>query len=156
MSSYWGSGAPKVYLIDNSGGATRTITLGTPDKGGREFYWEIVADPKTNPLTKKLMPRRFGFRPVFRLAYSGPVSETVEDLVEIVNSTWQIKVEPYSSVPGLNFFASVTDFKTAHKDGWVAYDMVEIVFTGIELRPNIPNFDNYYTVSRNKSIYTAP
>jgi len=152
MSSYWGSGVPIIHLLDHTGAIDRTVTLGTPEKGGREFYWDLVADPKTNPLTKVLMPRRFGFRAMFRLSYSGAVSETVEDLVDIVNSTLQIKVIPYSNVPGLNFFATVSSFKTAHKDGYVNYDSVEIIFSGIELKPNIPNFDTYYTVSRNKSI----
>lgn len=152
MSSYWGTGNPKIYLMDRTAGYSREITLGTPEKGGREFYWELVADPKTNPLTKVYMPRRFGFRAALRLSYSGAVSETVEDLVEIANSKLQIKVVPYSSVVALNFLAAVTSLKTSHKDGYVNYDAVEIVFTGLELKENIPNFDIYYTVSRNKSI----
>jgi|LAHU01.1.fsa_nt_gb hypothetical protein len=152
MSSYWGTGNPLISLMDRTAGYSRDITLGTPEKGGREFYWELVADPKTNPLTRIYMPRRFGFRAVLRLSYSGAISETVEDLVEISNSKLQIKVVPYSSVPALNFLAAVTGFKTSHKDGYVNYDAAEIIFTGLELKENIPNFDIYYTVSRNKSI----
>ena len=156
MASFWGSGNPKIYLMDATGAINREMALGTPEKGGRDFWWALEADPKVNPLTKVHMPRRFGFRPYFRLSYSGPISETVEDLVEIANWTLQIKVVPYSSVTGLNFFAAVQDFKTGHKDGLVAYDTAEILFVGLELKPNIPNFDVYYTVSRNKSIYVAP
>jgi hypothetical protein len=156
MASFWGTGAPKVNLRDYTGAINRAITLATPDRGGREFYWELVDDPIINPLTRVLLPRKFGFRAVFRLQYSGPVSETVEDLVDIANSPLSIQVTPYSGVAALNFFAVVSSFKTAHKDGYVGYDWVEIIFKGIELKPNIPNFDTYYAVSRNKSIYTAP
>ena len=152
MSSFWGSGVPKIYLRDIPAGLSREIVLATPDKGGREFYWELVADPKTNPLTHIYMPRRFGFRAVLRLAYSGNISETVEDLVDVVKSKLQIHVFPYSNDTGLNFLAAVTSFKTSHKDGLVAYDAVEIVLTGTELRESIPNFDTFYAVSRNKSI----
>jgi hypothetical protein len=155
--SVFGISAPKIVLVNAKGETKATYTLATPPKGCREFDWVPESDPRINPLTKTLLPRIFGYRGYLKLRYYGlTYSTTIEDLVEIANTGYRIKIFPHSDQVAISFWAKVTDFKCGSHDGYAKNEFAEVEFQAEELRSTVPNPDTFYAISVNKAIYTTP
>ncbi len=155
--SVFGISAPKILIISENGITKNTYSLATPPKNCRDFDWKPESDPAVNPFTHVIMPRIFGYRGYLKLRYYGATyAGTIEDLIEIANTQYKIKVFPHSDQLAISFWAKVTSFRCGSQDGYAKNEFAEVEFQAIELRSTVPNPDTFYTVGPNKCIYVAP
>lgn len=142
--AFWGTGRPRIQLL-REGSTSVQRTVNPPHPTGRSFGWRQEDDNRISPLNRKLIERRFGFRPYLRLIYRKIGSTDLEELLEVVNTSLLIRVIPHVDVDEIVFLAKVTDFVTEHLEDKVNYDSCTIEFTGIDIFPQIPNLDTLYT-----------
>jgi len=139
---FFGSGGPRIVFLDADGTAHKTIDL--PHPSSRKFLPILNNDPSENPITKNMLERRFGFRFRYTFRWNSP-GTSLDDLIEIANTTFQIRLHPHNETLNYNFYAYIADVQTDLIMGKVDNDAFEITFESIKLFSKIPDFDQWYT-----------
>ena len=148
---FHGNGYPIVYLVGSDGITLRTWMLPHPSSGGRAPQFVLDNDPMRNPLTGRLLPRKFGFIYKLKLTWRNASDSEVEDIIEIANSdpVLKLKVKPHNDTDFI-FEAQVTGFELTPTLGKVNNNQVSITFESIYIKP-VYNADTYYAGSRFRS-----